>query len=357
MINSKLRRISGDIFCHELHDGLNLDGLILQVRYGFNPIDAAWREYSENVNPRIDANTMVFAYNSTHIGVPTREQFPLIISAELDQMAARGCRRIATNPLWFVESAEDRVRKGGKEADRMMDDAINAWLGTGDNASRVDVIYVVDKYAKGIPSWKEVAMGLEPELFIDYLQKGFRKDVSAWFDTFVDRHQRFFPSVAVVTSDGEGILGAGPASLPFKVASMYACVLTHAAVAVTKDIDALSAMSKVLGFPLIDYLMAGYVNPMRALEVSGLLPTDQQKPEFFSLAHEVYGQVRDRVLSICEIDEPKSAAEDYVRRMMFSDVQSIFGAAESYLAAMENYLTGSSGECPGDLFPEELLRR
>lgn len=200
-------------------------------------------------------------------------------------------------------------------------------------------------------------MGLEPELFIDYLQKGFRKDVSAWFDTFVDRHQRFFPSVAVVTSDGEGILGAGPASLPFKVASMYACVLTHAAVAVTKDIDALSAMSKVLGFPLIDRLMAGYVNPMRALEVSGLLPTDQQKPEFFSLAHEVYGQVRDRVLSICEIDEPKSAAEDYVRRMMFSDVQSIFGAAESYLAAMENYLTGRSGECPGDLFPEELLRR
>lgn len=147
MTNTQLRRISGDIFSHELQDSLNLDGLILQVCYGFNPIDAAWREYREHVNPRIDDNTMVYDYNSPGRRVPTREEFPELIFQELEVMASRGCRRIATNPLWYREDEAAHERKGGKEADKMMDDAINAWLLTGDNASRVDVIYIVDKYA------------------------------------------------------------------------------------------------------------------------------------------------------------------------------------------------------------------
>ena len=112
-------------------------------------------------------------------------------------------------------------------------------------------------------------------------------------------------------------------------------------------------MSKALGFPLIDRIMAGYVNPMTALEASRLLPADQETAEFFSLAHEVYGQVHDKVLSICGIAEPQSTAQDYIRRMTMSEIQSIFNQTESYLAAMESYLTGESGTRPGDLFPRE----
>lgn len=191
--------------------------------------------------------------------------------------------------------------------------------------------------------------------FIDYLNKGFHKDIEDWFDAKLDRTNPFFPKIAIVTGEGGGIKDASrDASVPFKVASMYACVLAHAAVAVTKDIDALYAMSKVLGFPLIDRIMAGYVNPMTALEASRLLPTDQETAEFFSLEHEVYGQVHDKVLSICGITEPQSTAQDYIRRMTMSEIQSIFNQTESYLAAIESYLTGESGTRPGDLFPREL---
>lgn len=190
--------------------------------------------------------------------------------------------------------------------------------------------------------------------FTDYLNKGFHKDIEDWFDAKLDRTNPFYPKIAIVTGEGGGIKDASRnASVPFKVASMYACVLAHAAVAVTKDIDALYAMSKVLGFPLIDRIMAGYVNPMTALEASRLLPTDQETAEFFSLAHEVYGQVHDKVLSICEIAEPQSTAQDYIRRMTMSEIQSIFNQAESYLTAMESYLTDESGTRPGDLFPRE----
>lgn len=355
-MNTKLRRISGDIFSHDLQDGLNLDGLILQVCYGFNPIDAAWGEYRQNVNPRIDANTMVFAYNAPHVKVPTREQFPSVIFQELEIMASRGCRRLATNPLWYRDDEDGPGRRGGKEADRMMDDAVNAWLNTADNASRVDVIYVVDKYAKGVPTWKEAAMCQDPQSFTDYLNREFRKDVSAWFDTFPMNINAFRPSIVVVTGDGEGLKATDhAATVSFKVASMYACVLTHAAVGVTKEIDALYAMSSVLGFPLVDRFMAGYVDPMTALEVSNLLPTDQEKTIFFDLAHQVYDCVRAAVRAICNADEPQSRAEDYVCSRVAPVFQEVFRTTESYLLAIERYLTGESGCRPAELFPDRLL--
>lgn len=141
-----LQRIKGDAFSIEFQDSLALDGLILQVRYGFNPVDVAWKDYMKHPNPRIDENTGVFAYNSAEHKVPTREEFPRIVAAELDVIAGKGARRIGMNPLWFRD--EEGHHKGGKEADDLLDEAITSWLNTGDNALKVDAIYIIDKYGK-----------------------------------------------------------------------------------------------------------------------------------------------------------------------------------------------------------------
>lgn len=37
MNSDRIERVKGDIFDHSLQDSLGLDGLILQVRHGFNP--------------------------------------------------------------------------------------------------------------------------------------------------------------------------------------------------------------------------------------------------------------------------------------------------------------------------------
>ena len=153
-MENKLHRISGDIFDAELQDTLQLDGLVLQVCYGFNPVDAAWMDYKKHRNMRIDDNTMVFAYNAPGQKVPTMAEFPVLVARELDVITARGCRRIGTNTLWFRDA--DGSRKGGAEADEMLDSAIGTWLATGDNSTRVDAIYVVDKYAKGIDTADDI---------------------------------------------------------------------------------------------------------------------------------------------------------------------------------------------------------
>ena len=58
MNSDRIERVKGDIFDHSLQDSIGLDGLILQVRHGFNPVDVAWRKYMEHPNMRIDANTV-----------------------------------------------------------------------------------------------------------------------------------------------------------------------------------------------------------------------------------------------------------------------------------------------------------
>lgn len=153
-MDKKLHRISGDVFDIELQDALQLDGLVLQVCHGFNPVDAAWHDYEKHRNMRIDDNTMVFSYNAPGQDIPARREFYILIASELDAITARGCRRIGTNPIWFRDT--DGTRKGGDEADTMLDEAIEAWLATGNNASKVDVIYVMDKYAKGIETAEDI---------------------------------------------------------------------------------------------------------------------------------------------------------------------------------------------------------
>lgn len=186
-----------------------------------------------------------------------------------------------------------------------------------------------------------------PESFAQYLAVGFRDDISTWFETSRLAPRYFCTPCALISSDGRGLKHPGEtATLPFKVASMYACVLTHAAVAVTKEPDVLYAMSKVLGFPLIDQLMAGYVNPMTALEITELLPTDQEKESFFDLAHEVYDQVRDLVIHICRENEPKLKAEEYVQYAVGPKTDELMAITTSYLMDMEKYLKGESEKRP-----------
>lgn len=103
MNSNRIERVKGDIFDHSLQDSLGLDGLILQVRHGFNPVDVAWRKYMEHPNMRIDANTGVYAYNDGVHNVPTREEFASLIAHELDTLVGRGARRIGMNPLWFQD--------------------------------------------------------------------------------------------------------------------------------------------------------------------------------------------------------------------------------------------------------------
>lgn len=147
MNSDRIERVKGDVFDHSLQESLGLDGLILQVRHGFNPVDVAWRKYMKHPNMRIDANTGVFVYNDGVHKVPTREEFPSLIAHELDTLVGRGARRIGMNPLWFQD--ENGERRGGHEADELLDNAILSWLSTSPNANKVDKIFVIDLHGRG----------------------------------------------------------------------------------------------------------------------------------------------------------------------------------------------------------------
>ena len=147
MDSDRFERVKGDIFDHSLQDSLELDGLILQVRCGFNPVDAAWHDYRRHPNMRLDANTGVFVYNDGVEKVPTRDEFPTLIAYELDTLVRRGARRIGMNPLWFLDDNGDY--RGGLEADELLDNAILSWLNTSANAGKVDKVFVIDLHGRG----------------------------------------------------------------------------------------------------------------------------------------------------------------------------------------------------------------
>ena len=75
MNSDRIERVKGDIFDHSLQDSLGLDGLILQVRHGFNPVDVAWRKYMEHPNMRIDANTGVYEEQDSKDQVAVHPEF------------------------------------------------------------------------------------------------------------------------------------------------------------------------------------------------------------------------------------------------------------------------------------------
>ena len=79
--------------------------------------------------------------------VPTREEFASLIAHELDTLVGRGARRIGMNPLWFQD--ENDERRGGPEADELLDNAILSWLSTSPNANKVDKIFVIDLHGRG----------------------------------------------------------------------------------------------------------------------------------------------------------------------------------------------------------------
>lgn len=348
-MRTTFKRISGDIFSNQLHDMLNLDGLILQVRYGFNPIDAAWDVYSKNPNPRIDDNTMVYAYNTPSLREPSREELPALIHAQLDTMAARGVQRLALNPLFFRNEAGER--QGGKEADRLLDEAIMSWLGLGDNDTLFEVIYVVDKYAKGVPTFEHEAM----RQFRMYVNNEFKMELEDWFELSKRSSWPHNPSAVIVSSETGLKDREAKASLPFKATCLVMSTFAQSAGQTAHLMDPYFAMTKVLGFPVIDRVMAGIVNPLRTMEVCCLLPSVGEVDAYRTLVKMAQEVIGGKVLATLGKERVKSVMEHSLIYYLYEEKANLLDMVASYLHSACLYLQGK-GECPGDILSPDVVR-
>ena len=245
------------------------DGLLAFVYGGFSPLHSeASFAVADN---RIPYPHILYGIDTSNRLKPTLARVPGMVWRGLDELTAKGCRRIGfhgaeTTNAYYVDGARTCLR------------AICEWMEA--HPDKIDSITLVDagddyfrRFGKAEFLAKRGVITLEAtNPFEHYFEYEFPKELRRVFKTHRGIDFPYQPEMTATFGNQASALPERFRKTFFSVAAFYTFLIPQALTKVTEKMDAMYAFARCAGWPLCTCGLGGFMSPLTIMTESGLLP-------------------------------------------------------------------------------------